>query len=75
MLDEHPLFLVGVDYNKAALDVTRKNLIKSEIWAKVIWGDISDPDLLATDLKNNYNIQLNDLNVFLDANYRIINCC
>ena len=22
-----------------------------------------------------YNIQLNDLNVFLDANYRIINCC
>lgn len=71
MLDEHPLFLVGADYNQAALKVTRANLIKANIWAKVIWGDISDPDRLALDLKENYDIKLNELlnvRTFLDHN-------
>lgn len=71
MLDEHPLFLVGVDYNQAALKVTRANLIKADIWTKVIWGDIGNPDLLATDLMENYNINLSDLlnvRTFLDHN-------
>lgn len=70
-LDEYPLFLVGADYNKAALKVTRANLIKNDIWAKVIWGDIGDPDRLAYDLKNDYDIQLGDLlniRTFLDHN-------
>jgi SAM-dependent methyltransferase len=71
MLDEHPLFLVGADYNQAALKVTRANLIKADIWAKVIWGDIGRPDLLSKDLKENYNIDLKDLlnvRTFLDHN-------
>lgn len=71
MLDEHPLFLVGADYNQAALKVTRANLIKADIWAKVIWGDIGRPDLLATDLLENYTIDLKDLlnvRTFLDHN-------
>ncbi len=71
MLEEHPLFLVGADYNKAALKVTRTNIIQSEIWAKVIWGDIGRPDLLAKDLSENYGIQLKDLlnvRTFLDHN-------
>jgi len=71
ILEEHPLFLVGADYNQAALKVIRANLIKSDIWAKVIWGDISRPDLLAKDLKENYNIELSDLlntRTFLDHN-------
>ncbi|MFA5618985.1 MAG: class I SAM-dependent methyltransferase [Weeksellaceae bacterium] len=71
MLEEHPLFLVGADYNQAALKVIRANLIKSDIWAKVIWGDIGRPELLAEDLKNNYNIELSDLlntRTFLDHN-------
>ncbi|MFD2561630.1 class I SAM-dependent methyltransferase [Aquimarina rubra] len=70
-LDDHPLFLVGADYNKAALKVTRANLIQADIWAKVIWGDISDPNLLEKDLKENYNIELKDLlsvRTFLDHN-------
>lgn len=70
-LDEYPLFLVGADYNQAALKVTRANLIKNDIWAKVIWGDIGDPDRLATDLKNDYSIELSDLlniRTFLDHN-------
>ncbi len=71
LLEEHPLFLVGADYNEAAIKVTRSNLTKADIWAKVIWGDIGRPDLLASDLKENYGIDLkNLLNVrtFLDHN-------
>lgn len=71
MLEDHPLFLVGADYNEDALKVTRANLINADIWAKVIWGDIGRPDLLAEDLKNNYNIELKDLlnvRTFLDHN-------
>jgi hypothetical protein len=36
MLDDYSLFLVGADYNKVALKVTRANLIKADIWAKII---------------------------------------
>ena len=71
MLDDHPLFLVGADYNQTALKVTRANLIKADIWAKVIWGDIGRPDVLAEDLLENYNIDLKDLlnvRTFLDHN-------
>ncbi|MBB4802597.1 hypothetical protein HNP37_002672 [Flavobacterium nitrogenifigens] len=71
MLDEYPLFLVGADYNQTALKVTRANLIKADIWAKVIWGDIGRPDILSNDLKENYNIDLKDLlnvRTFLDHN-------
>lgn len=71
MLDEHPLFLIGADYNQAALKVSRNNLIQSDIWAKVIWGDIGRPDLLANDLREHYDLDLKQiLNVrtFLDHN-------
>lgn len=71
MLEEHPLFLVGADYNQAALSVTRANLIQADVWAKVIWGDIGRPDLLAEDLHNDYGIDLKDLlniRTFLDHN-------
>lgn len=71
MLEEHPLILVGVDYNHAALNVTRANLIKADIWAKVIWGDISRPDMLAEQLSSDYGIALDSLlnvRTFLDHN-------
>ena len=71
ILDEHPLILIGVDYNEAALKITKANLIQADIWAKIVWGDIGKPDLLAKDLKNNYNIDLNELlnvRTFLDHN-------
>lgn len=38
ILEEYHLFLVGANYNQAALKVTRANLIHNDIWAKVIWG-------------------------------------
>ena len=71
LLEEYPLLLVGADFNQAALRVTRANLIKADIWAKVIWGDIGRPDLLAKDLNEDYNIDLEDLlnvRTFLDHN-------
>ena len=71
ILDEYPLLLVGADFNQAALKVTRGNLIKSDIWAKVIWGDIGKPEILAKDLKEDYDIDLKDLlnvRTFLDHN-------
>ncbi|MHC2991488.1 polyketide synthase, partial [Pontibacter sp. HJ8] len=71
LLDQYPLFLVGADYNQTALKVTRANLIKADIWAKVIWGDIGRPDLLARDLQENYNMDLKELlnvRTFLDHN-------
>lgn len=71
VLDEYPLFLVGADFNEVALRVTRANLTKADIWAKVTWGDIGRPDLLARDLSENYGIDLGDLlnvRTFLDHN-------
>lgn len=71
MLEEHPLFLVGADYNKTALRVTRANIIQADIWAKVVFGDIGRPDLLAEELEEDYGIQLKDLlnvRTFLDHN-------
>lgn len=71
MLEDYPLFLVGADFNEAALRVTRANLIQADIWAKIIWGDIGRPDILADDLRENYGIELHDLlnvRTFLDHN-------
>ena len=71
ILDDYPLKIVGVDYNEAAIKVTKANLIQADIWAKIIWGDIGDPDLLAKDLKEKYDIVLGDLlnvRTFLDHN-------
>lgn len=71
MLDDYPLLLVGADFNEVALRVTRANLTKADIWAKVTWGDIGRPDLLAQDLSEHYGIALEDLlnvRTFLDHN-------
>lgn len=71
LLEEHPLKVIGVDYNKAALKVSKANLIQAGIWAKIVWGDIGNPALLAEDLKENYDIELGKLlnvRTFLDHN-------
>jgi len=71
ILDEYPLQIIGVDYNEAALKVSKANLIQADIWAKIIWGDIGNPELLARNLKDNYDIELEDLlnvRTFLDHN-------
>ncbi|MGQ3678354.1 class I SAM-dependent methyltransferase [Tenacibaculum discolor] len=71
MLEDYPLLLIGVDYNEAALKITRKNLVQADIWAKVIWGDIGNPKAMSEDLQKKYGINLSDLlnvRTFLDHN-------
>lgn len=71
ILDQHPLLLVGADYNDSALKVTRANLVKADIWAKVVWGDIGKPHLLAEKLNAEYGIDIGELlnvRTFLDHN-------
>ena len=71
LLEEHPLFLIGADFNDAALKVSRSNIVQADIWAKLIKGDIGRPDLLAKDLDENFGIDLKDLlnvRTFLDHN-------
>ncbi|WP_420553187.1 class I SAM-dependent methyltransferase [Tenacibaculum aiptasiae] len=71
VLEDYPLLLIGVDYNEAALKITRKNLVQADIWAKVIWGDIGNPKAMSEDLQNKYGINLSDLlnvRTFLDHN-------
>jgi SAM-dependent methyltransferase len=71
ILDEYPLFIVGADFNEAALLATRATLNHAGIWAKVVWGDIGKPELLAEELQKKYDLFLGDLlNVrsFLDHN-------
>ncbi len=70
-LEEHPLVLVGVDFNETALKITRANLVKADIWAKVIWGDIGRPHLLSKTLDEQYGLDLKELlnvRTFLDHN-------
>ncbi len=71
ILEDYPLFIVGADFNDAALVATRKTLNHAGVWAKVLKGDIGKPELLANELQEKYDIFLGDLlNVrsFLDHN-------
>ena len=71
LLDEYPLFIIGADFNEAALSATRNTLNQADIWAKVVWGDIGQPDLLARNIKSKYELDLEDLlhvRSFLDHN-------
>jgi hypothetical protein len=52
MLDQHPLILVGADFNKVARRVTKQNLRKAGLTSfHVIPGDINRPAQLAGDLE------------------------
>lgn len=71
VLDQHPLRLFGVDYNKAALEVTRSELAKAHVPATLVWGDVGRPDLLAETLQKDFGVDLGRLlnvRTFLDHN-------
>ena len=71
MLGEHPLTIVGSDFNRASIEVSKKTLQKADVWANVIFGDIAEPDQFAASLKQEYGVALEDLlsvRSFLDHN-------
>lgn len=71
MLREHPLCIVGADYNEAAQRATRANLDKADVWGTVMFGDVSDPARLASDLREQHGVDLGDLlnlRTFIDHN-------
>ena len=71
ILAEHPIFVVGSDYNQAALEAAAETLEKADIWSTIILGDIGDPEQLAKRLESDHGIRLEDLlsvRSFLDHN-------
>ena len=71
ILKEHPLLIIGSDFNYKALEVTEERIKKADIWANTAFGDIGNPANLAKKIKEKYDINLEDLlNVrsFLDHN-------
>ena len=74
-LAEHPLILVGADFNQDALIATSQHFKQEGVEGHFIWGDIGDPDRLALDLWVHHSVKLGDLlsvRSFLDHN-RIFN--
>jgi hypothetical protein len=71
VLDEHPLVIVGADFNKVARRVAKQTLRKAEIPnAHIIHGDINRPALLAGNLEE-LGLDIHDLlhvRSFLDHN-------
>jgi hypothetical protein len=71
VLDEHPLILVGADFNKVARRVTKQTLRRAGIpTAHVIPGDINRPAQLASDLEK-IELDVHDflhIRSFLDHN-------
>jgi len=71
VLDQHPLLLVGADFNKVARRVTKQRLRKAGIQTHfVIAGDINRPAQLAGDLEGlGYDVHnLLHVRSFLDHN-------
>ena len=71
ILDKHPLFIAGADYNQKARTATRKKMKSQDIWAEVEFGDISNPASLNEMLVEKHGIELGDLlntRTFLDHN-------
>lgn len=71
LLEKHPLFMMGVDYNKKARTATRETFKSKNISACVGFGDISDPEGLNDMLVNQHGIELIELlntRTFLDHN-------
>ena len=71
ILDQHPLFVIGADFNLEAQETSLKNLINADIESIILEADISNPVKFDKILNDKYNLNLNDLlNVrsFLDHN-------
>lgn len=73
-LEEHPLLMVGADYNEAALDVARERLGAAGVEALVLQGDIGDPERFARELAERGIDARDGLHIrsFIDHNRRYV---
>ena len=70
-IEKYPLILVAADLNQKAIEESRKNLDKVNTNCNFLIADISNPDRYKQDLKNLFNIKINNLlhvRSFLDHN-------
>jgi SAM-dependent methyltransferase len=70
-IEKYPLIFIGADLNQQAIEESRKNLDKVNINCNFLIADISNPDKYKQDLKNLFNIKINNLlhvRSFLDHN-------
>ena len=71
-LDEHPLVMVGADYNVKALAVARRRLEAAGVPHIALFGDITDPDGFAAALRE-VGLAIEDglhIRAFIDHNRR-----
>ncbi|MBA2591246.1 MAG: class I SAM-dependent methyltransferase, partial [Gammaproteobacteria bacterium] len=71
-LDEHPLVMVGADYNVKALAVARRRLEAAGVPHITLFGDITDPDGFAAALRE-VGLAIEDglhIRAFIDHNRR-----
>jgi SAM-dependent methyltransferase len=71
-LDEYPLLMIGTDYNAVAREVARGGLAEAEVPALIMFGDITDPNRLAQDLREQ-GLNIKDglhIRAFVDHNRR-----
>jgi SAM-dependent methyltransferase len=69
-LDDHPILMVGLDYNQHALDEAQRVLDAAGVPALLAIGDISDPDAVAATLATHGLAMEDGLHVraFIDHN-------
>ncbi len=70
-IDKYPLILVGADLNQKAINESKKTLDNANINCNFLIADISNPESYKQNLKNTFNIKIEDLlhvRSFLDHN-------
>ncbi|MFT4678378.1 MAG: SAM-dependent methyltransferase [Flavobacteriales bacterium] len=70
-LEEHPILMIGADFNEAALEVTAENLLATGMDFHCVFGDIGDPMGLSMTLHQEFDVDLKDMlsvRSFLDHN-------
>ncbi|MGH8644223.1 MAG: hypothetical protein ACREX4_07110 [Gammaproteobacteria bacterium] len=73
-LNDHPLLMIGTDYNAKAREVTANRLQQAGVPNLILFGDVSDPDHFAETLKQQ-GIDIREglhIRAFIDHNRRYL---
>ncbi|MGH8657995.1 MAG: hypothetical protein ACREV4_05850 [Gammaproteobacteria bacterium] len=73
-LHDHPLLMIGTDYNAKARQVTAERLQRAGVPSLILFGDVSDPEQFAETLKQ-HGIDICEglhIRAFIDHNRRYL---